>query len=221
MYLIDYFIKAEEALPPDKRTLKTVSFAKAMVSEIADNHELLFTTYKDYTLLPLWSAGSYDRRTLVRYGKSIFQSLIDGNTDTPTFTDTWRLVSSNFLGSDFRLKIRGEKLVLEYALNVWFDTVFRQPPLVSDIYITTNNIIAIPVFRVGVNEQESSNVFLNYSSEFVINNYTFADQFNMNVNVPLSVFNTLATDNAARESVVRDFVDRYIAAGITYRVVAY
>lgn len=221
MYIIDYFIKAEEALPPDKRTPRTVALAQSFVSEVADDHSLLFSTYKDYVLTPVWGAGSYNRRDLVRYGKSIFQSLIDSNTDEPTFTDSWRLVSSNFLGTDFRLKIRGEKLVLEYALNIWFDTVFRQPPLVSDIYLTTNSIISTPVFRIGEIEAISSNISTQTSSEFVVNNYTFAAQFNLDVNVPIAFYTALAATNDARTAIIRDFVNQYIPAGITYRVKTY
>lgn len=221
MYTLDYFIKVEEALSPDKRQPKEVAFQKGLVSDIDNLHSQTFSTYKNYIIKPQWAAGTYARKELVKYGKSVFQSNIDGNTSEPSYDENWTLVSDNFLGSDFRLAIRGEKLVLEYALNIWFDTVFRQPPLVSDIYITTSAIVGIDVFRVGIVEFESSKVYSTTSSEFVIDAYTFATQYNMSINVPLAVFNALGASNNIRESIIRSFSDKYIPAGITYKITPY
>lgn len=221
MYQIDYKIAIENVLVPDKRTKKTVSFNKALVSEVANNHELLFATYKEYSAVPVWTAGTFYKNELVKYGKSIFQSIIDGNTTEPTYSDNWRLVSDNFLGSDFRLKIRGGKLNLEYALNTWFDSTFRQPPLVSDIFLTTNPVTPITVFRVGDENFNSSTVYLDRSVEFVINSYSFDEQFNLVINVPIDKFNSLGDTDAVRDSVIKNFVNKYINAGLTYKITTY
>lgn len=220
MYNLDYNIAVDSLNVPDKRTKLTTAFLKGLVGQTANNHTQLFETYKNYTLVPIWSAGSYLRGVLVRYGKSIFQANED-TTDEPTFSDKWNLVSSNYLGNDFRLAIRGEKLNLEFALNIWFETIFRQPDLVSDIYITTNAIIALPVFRVGASEYESSKVYSNTSSEFVINAYDFSTQYNLTIWFPLAVYNAIATTNSIRDSIIRDFADKYINAGIIYSIATY
>lgn len=221
MYILDYFIKVQEALTPDKRQPKQVAFQKGLVSDIDNLHTQLFSTYKSYQILPIWVSGTYNRKELVRYGKSIFQSNIDTNTSKPTFDGNWNLVNNNFLGNDFRLSIRGEKLTLEYALNIWFDTVFRQPPSNSDIFITTNATYGIDPFRVGASEFESSNVYSDISSELVINSYSFSTQFNMDINVPILFFNTLGSTNNIRESIIKSFADKYIPAGITYKITTY
>jgi hypothetical protein len=222
MYQIDYNTTIENLLVPDKRTPKTVAFNTALVQDVANNHTLLFSKYRDYNILPIWTAGTYAKNELVRYGKSIFQSVEGSNTTEPTYSDKWRLVSDNFLGSDFRLSIRGEKLNLEYALNIWFGSMFRQPSAgVSDIFLATNPITPISVFRVGINEFESSKVFADTSSELVINSYTFTSQFNLSINVPVALFNTLGATNAIRESIVRNFADKYINAGLTYTCITY
>jgi hypothetical protein len=222
MYNIDYNKTIENLLVPDKRNKKIVAFNKALVSDVANNHNLLFSKYKDFQILPIWTAGTYAKNELVKYGKSIFQSIENGNTTEPTFSNKWRLVSENFLGSDFRLEIRGEKLNLEYALNTWFGTVFRQPNIgISDIYLITNTVSPINVFRVGANEFESSKVFLNMSDEFVINYYDFSIQYNLTINVPLAFYNTLGSTNEIRNSIIRNFADKYINAGLTYQIITY
>ena len=91
----------------------------------------------------------------------------------------------------------------------------------SDIFITTNATFAIDPFRVGIVEFESSSVSSDTSSELVINSYSFATQFNMDVNVPTAFFNSLGTTNNIRESIIKSFVDKYISAGITYQIITY
>lgn len=220
MYTLDYNLAVESLNVPDKRTAVTTAFNKGLVAQIGNAHVQLFETYKDFIINSMWVAGFYNRKDLVKYGNSIFQANED-TTDEPTFSNAWIVVSSNFLGNDFRLKIRGEKLKLEYALNTWFSTTFRQPPLVSDIYVVTNEILSAPVFRVGVIEIESSNVYSDFSNEFVINNYTFLDQYNLTIFVPIAVYNALATTNDARNSIIKNFADKYINAGITYNINTY
>jgi hypothetical protein len=223
MYDVNYNTAIENLLVPDKRTKKTLAFNIALALGIANNHNLLFNIYKNYNIIANWNnAFTYDKNDLVKYGKSIFQSIDNGNVSRPTNASKWRLVSENFLGSDFRLSITGEKLNLEYALNTWFGSTFRQPSVgISDIYITTNNFIDLPVFRVGINEPESTSVRSDGSDQYVINAYTFATQHNLTINIPIALFNTLGATNEIRTSIVRAFADKYINAGLTYKIQTY
>lgn len=222
MYNVNYNTTIESLLVPDKRTKKTVAFNTALVAEVANDHDLLFTIYKDYSILPTWTAGTYAKNQLVKYNKSIYQSVENGNTTEPTLSEKWRLVSENFLGSDFRLSITGSKLNLEYALNTWFGSTFRQPSVgVSDIYLTTNSIAQAPVFRVGINELESSSVGTEISSQLIVDSYSFATQYNLTINVPSALFTSLGTTNDVRNSVIRSFADKYINAGLTYQINIY
>lgn len=222
MYNVNYNTTIESLLVPDKRTEKTTAFNTALVAEVANNHDLLFTIYKDYSVFPTWTAGTYAKNALVKYNKSIFQSVENGNTTQPTLSDKWRLVSENFLGSDFRLSITGSKLNLEYALNTWFGSTFRQPSAGnSDIYLTTNSIVPIPVFRVGRTEIESTSVGTLTSSQLIVDSYSFATQYNLTINIPSALFTSLGTTNDVRNSVVRSFADKYINAGLTYQIQTY
>ena len=219
MYSIDYNQKVVETLVPDKRQPKTTAYLQQLAREVSVNHNQLFNIYKRYQLAVVWTAGSYSRNSKVRYGKSIYVA-VEPTSDEPSYSNTWAMVSPNFMGNDFRQAIRGEKLVLEYALNTWFGTNFRQLPAISDIYLTTNTIID-SVFRVGKVEFESSNVGTDTSSEFVINNYSFANQYNLTINLPIATFNSLGTTDSIKTSIVRSFADLYISAGITYKIITY
>jgi hypothetical protein len=129
-------------------------------------------------------------------------------------------VQDNFIGVDERVKYNGHVILLEYALNKYFGTTFRQPPNVSDIYLETFTKPKA-VFVVGGGESNSSVTYFNRSSEFVINGYSFAAFHNMAIWVPLAVFNALDTDPDNREPIIRNYADQYIVAGITYEVKTY
>lgn len=219
MYSIDYNQKVIETLTPDKRQPKTTAYLQQLAKEVSVNHNQLFSIYKQYNLSSTWEAGSYPINSVVRYGKSIYAA-VENTTDEPSYSNAWIMVSPNFMGNDFRLAITGEKLVLEYALNLWFNTAFRQLPALSDIYLKTNTI-ADSVFFVGHSEFESSKIYLNISSEFIINDYSFTDQYNLTIFVPIAVFNALGTTNEIRTSIIRSFADLYISAGITYNILTY
>lgn len=219
MYNIDFNQKVVETLVPDKRLPKTVAYLQQLAKEVSKNNNQLTTIYKTFQSVAAWTAGTYNRNSVVRYGKAIYIA-VENTNDIPSFNNKWLMVSPNFMGNDFRIAIRGEKLNLEYTLNTWFATTFRQLPAISDIYLTTNSITD-SVFRVGINENESSKVFNNISSEFVVNGYTFTNQYNLTINVPITVFNALGVSDDIRNSIIRSFADLYISAGITYNIITY
>lgn len=217
IYDITLANKATELLPPDKRSSTIVAWVKQLFKPLQQSHYALFVSYKTGSTASVWTAGTYVYRARVIYGQTVYESLTDGNTAVPTDTNYWRVYQDYFIGVDERLTYNHQKLVLEYALNTRFGTTFNQPPTLSDIYITTNAPGA-GVFIVGANEEESSNVFADTSSEFVINSYSFADFFNFTINVPIAVYTALGS---AADSVIRNFVDKYNSAGITYNIVTY
>ena len=220
MYNLDYNQKVVETLVPDKRTPLTIAFLQAMVKGIQNNHDQLFQTYKNYQSLPVWSFGAYARDALVIYSKAVYQA-VENTTDEPSYSNKWRLVSENYQGTDFRLQIKNEKLIFEYGLNDWFGSTFRQPiDGISDIYLTTNDILESP-FVVGSSEIDSSNIYTNISSEFVGNSYTFTNQYNLTINVPIALYTALGSTNNIRESIIRNYADKYVPAGITYNIITY
>jgi hypothetical protein len=131
-------------------------------------------------------------------------------------------VQDNFIGVIDRAKFSAEDLKFEYALNLWFDTTFRQPPLTSDIYINDLNSNLVDFF-VGYQENESSEIVaINGEAISFIQSanptYGAAD---FSINIPLAIFNALGASNPEREAVVRRFADQINTAGLTYTINTY
>lgn len=220
IYDVDYTIVGPQLLPPDKRRTRQMAWIKCLLYPLQYLHDILFVSYKQGSTAPQYAGGTYNQGDRVVYFFSVYESLIPSNTALPTDTTSWAKIQENFIGVNERVKYTGQKIILEYALNKWFVTQFRQPPSLSDIYITVNSI-PTNLFVSGATSQDSSSVFLYSSSEYISNDSLGTPVKNMNVNIPLAVFNALALTDAERESIVRGFVNKYITAGITYNVITY
>lgn len=221
IYDIDYSKQRVQLLPPDKRYTKTVAWVGILLAPLNYLRNLNFGSYRTGSDAPQWvNTDPYNKYDQVKYNKIVYESLIDGNTDLPTVVGSWKVVQQNFIGLSERIYYNGQKLVLEWAMNKWFGTTFRQPPNTSDIYIT-NNSVPIPVFRSGGVEDISSVVFSNSSSEVVINSYSFSVTFNFTINVPQAVYDALDPTLVNNEKIFRAFVDRYVPAGVTYTIQTY
>jgi hypothetical protein len=76
---------------------------------------------------------------------------------------------------------------------------------------------------MGFNGSVSSPMALNspFTTTYMGLNPNFAVQYNMTINVPLALFNTLGSTAQDRENAIRIIANKYILAGITYEVVTY
>lgn len=221
IYDIDFSKFAGQMLPPDKRFTRSVAWVKILLSPLQYLRDLYFGSFRTGSTAPQWvNTSPYPKYAQVKYNKIVYESLVANNSDVPTTVATWRVVQFNFIGMSERILYNGNKLILEYAMNKWFGTVFRQPPNASDIYIS-NNAVPIPVFRSGGVEQISSVVYMNGSPEFIINQFTFTIPFNFTINCPVAVYNALDPTLVNNEKIFRAFVDRYVPAGITYNITTY
>ena len=220
IYDINFNTLATQTLPPDKRYSRMVAFLRVLLSPLQYLNNLWFVGYRTGATASAWAAGTYAKYEQVKYNKIVYESLVAGNTAVPTDTTKWKVVQENFIGLFERITYNGQKLVLEYALNKWFGTSFRQPPLTSDIYISTNTI-GTPFFRVGGIEAISSSSSNSSSSEFVINSYTVSLQYNFTIHVPVAVYNALDPTMTNNEAIFRAFANKYIPAGLTYNITTY
>jgi hypothetical protein len=222
IYDIDFSKVAPQMLPPDKRFTKTVTWVKILLSPLQYLRDIWFGSYRTGSNAAAWvNSTPYAKYALVKYSnKIIYESLVNNNTALPTDVNYWRVAQLNFIGLSERILYNGQKLVLEYALNKWFGTTFRQPQDQSDIYIS-NNTISVPSFRVGVLEQDSSIVGVSSSTEYVGTVETFNVSTNFAINCPLAVYEALDPTLINNEKIFRAFVDLYIPAGVTYSIQTY
>lgn len=222
LYDMNMATTGQQLLPPDKRGNFMSRWAAAILRPIQWLVDIRLNSYRNGSAAPPYlNSTTYAKGDLVVYRYSVYESQVNGNLgNDPLDLTYWAKVQDNFIGVLERLKYNGNVLVLTYALNKYFGTTFRQPNNISDIFITVN---AKPtaVFLVGDTEAQSSLVYSNTSSEFIVNGYTFSTYFNMTIFVPVAVYNALDVDPANRERIVRNYADQYVVAGITYEVATY
>jgi hypothetical protein len=211
-----------ELLPPDKRYQSTVRWMQNILkSSVQFLRDIVLDYFRNGSTAPIYAAGTYTYGSYVQFKKGVYISLIPNNTDLPTVTTSWYKIQDNFIGLNERILYSGKKVVFEYALNKWFDTTFRQPGTgLSDIYLTTNPQPLSP-FLSGKINSNSSFVYKNRSSEFVINAYDFGTIPNLTINIPVAFYTSLADSDGNRNGIVRAFADKYVTAGITYNIATY
>jgi hypothetical protein len=79
-------------LPPDKRNKNTTAYLSSLLKPLQWVRDLWFSEYNTGTTAAAFStAAPYAKYDRVLYNKSVYESLIDNNTDVPT-TSNWFLV---------------------------------------------------------------------------------------------------------------------------------
>lgn len=206
--------QAPELLPPDKRVNPNVGILQALLSPLQYIRDLLFGSYANGSTAPSYSPGTYNYMDQVVYGKQVYLSLKASNTDAPTVATSWLLIQKNFLGANQRVLFSGANLILTNALNQNFGGTFRQPPLVSDIYI--NNLSASVVgFIVGNTEPHSSTVGNSNSSATVGSPTPFLQINNFNINIPNALLSLTS------KSAISDFVNAIAPASLNFTITGY
>ena len=139
----------------------------------------------------------------------------------------WIQVQPNFIGANERASYSCQKLILEYALNKWFNTTFRNPPSVSDIYITVNNITLNSFYygnSAGTSGYTNTTSFQNtpapVSSYFKWSS-VLTQQNDYTVHIPIAVYNALSATAGLRTGIVSNFINLYNPAGAFYNIVTY
>lgn len=235
----DYNISqaTQELLPPSKRKTNNLAYLGAPGYILQRFHTLFFNTYAGGNMALDWvSGGTYKYEDQVRYtdnyryNNRIYELVnkdgVAGLTTPPSQdTTNWILVQNNFIGVSERVRYTAPKVVIEYALNKWFKTVFRQPALVSDIFIT-KEVVDNYTFIIGDTEEESSEI--DYSDTLqrsYINETYITNKKLFAINIPLAVYDQLTTQPSGysdtKDRIVRSFADNYVLGGINYEVIPY
>lgn len=214
IYDINFDQQTPELLPPDKRDEPRLALVKALLSAVQWCRDLIVGSYRTGSTAPDYAPGTYPAFVKVVFQKAVYYSLIDNNTSDPTDTSAWLKIQANFLGSSERVKFNGQNIVLEYALNQRFDGTFRPPPSTtrSDIYMVLGPLTTAG-FLIG--ETIGSTVGRTTSPDKIGQRSPFVRLINFDVRVKSSIF---ATTN---EQEIRDFINLYIPASLTFTVTPY
>lgn len=227
IYIIVFNTVFKQLLPPNKRKTIMIAFFKVLAKPLQWLRDLLFDTYADGFTGNIYSAvTTYNKGDRVRYiDRKVYECLENSVTGVapPTDTDKWLEIQDLWIGLRERGKYNAQRMVLEYALNKWFDTTFAYAPSTSDIYIV-NNTLALSAFWISDSDSASPSycAAADLYSDFWIGDADYdpnTDHFT--IYIPVAVYNALSSDPASRETIVRAFVDRYNTTGITYNVTTY
>jgi hypothetical protein len=226
LYQTDYNAFVVEQLPPDKRITKEGDQNK-MVNWLQANvatpmqylNDLMFTDIATGANYSAYDAGTtYARGDKVQYKQSVYESYDDSNVgNTPDAPNSlyWFVRQDNYVGIDERIQYNCSCLVFTYALNKRFGGAFVQPPLISDIYIL-NNATAIQSF-VASDGGNASAVSKTNSTGFVINDPFYTKNDDFTIYFPTAIYDAIL----GGDEEIRQFADKYNAAGLTYSIEAY
>jgi hypothetical protein len=226
IYDVNYLAQAETNIPPSKRKDTILDFLDAMLSVFQFDHDNYFTLYRQGSGAARWDSATTfaDEVYIVGSDGAVYQSLQATNTgNDPTHTVNqgvwWVLVSPNFVGNDERLKYTTQKITVEWALNKWFGTTFRQPPGVSDIFIariTPSKLILGRANQDGLcrGGRGNNESYMNSGRKNVVTSYNTAT---FSVNAP----NALQVADSDFTNKLINYTQKFTVVGITFTVILY
>lgn len=240
IYQIIFANRFNDLIPPNRRKTIWLAWTHVFAVPLQWLRDLFFDVYYGG-----FTGGTYSNVTIYNTGdrvrftdKAVYEAMTDGvvgvapNTDT----DKWLKVVDVYIGLQERLTYNAQRLKIEFTLNKWFETAFRQPTSYvaspdfylpkSDIFITDLQVFPDIFLMVESNMDEPSYMFKQNVSQgmhFMLasassSNY---DLYNFTINIPVAVFNALAPNNLQREKIVRQVADKYVGFGLTYNIVTY
>lgn len=226
IYNFDTDFTSEQLTPPELRTPKRLAWLRVLLEPIQRKWRDIFAnnvSFKRGTEVPTWDvAGSYAAGQQVKVGIRRYESKeFQSGFFPPTYPEYWTLIEEDFVGTDARVKFYAGKMSLEYALNLYLNYSATWFP---NIYVSTN-ANAYPTMFLNNSENQALNWMANnsiYTPYFMAQTSTYtSNTFNFVVWVPLALWNTFGTNTNDRNNTVRNVVDRYNTAGVTYTISTY
>lgn len=129
--------------PVAKRLPVRLAFLECSAIVIQKRRDLFFNDYLQGNNSAAWSSvTAYSRYDQVNYQNRIYECRADNTNNLPTDPAFWTQILGDFRGANERLKYNDQKLIMDYLLNKWFGTTFKQPADGnSDIWIETTDEI--------------------------------------------------------------------------------
>jgi hypothetical protein len=226
IYDVNFFQTAQELSPSFRRTKEEFEGLNAAFAEPMNDLNLIFKWYREGSTAPDYSNVTvYNFGDVVKYAKVIYlrNEITDGYSAgiEPTNFTFFTKIIDLFIGVDERVKYQSQKIVFEYALNRFFETTFRQPPLVSDIYIT-RDFSDLTDFWIAETDIATATVGeTDTDTTYVDEDETTRSAYDYVIKFPLAAYNALASTNPTREKIVRVFADKINAAGFKYIIQTY
>ena len=211
IYDVDYNDMTEKLLPIKYRVGTFLGWCYSLLKPIEILHANYFTYNKKGLQRPVWSnVTAYTVGQRVQYGESIFMCEVANAGNIPLLNlDKWSLVALDWIGTDERVQITGQKKLLEFELNKRFKKTFRQSPVNSDIYI--ENKAPLVVFVIGLVDNSSAVYNSGMGDAIYDNPIILTDNFI--VWIPVAII--------TQTEAVRKEVEKYVNAGLIFSIQTY
>lgn len=230
-------------IPRKKRKPFWIAWFKGLLSQL-DRLNSIFSDFRNgSTDLGYWNnLLSYSSGDRVRTLFGTFESIVNGNSGNNPISDdgsNWILVLKDFIGATKRASFTVQKLSFEHALNERFQGVltdngftgFKQPTSIdagigylplSDIFLK----LELTTFPTGAIFPTVYNCLIVYpntstGSVFPTVIYSTFTIYTASINIPDSVYLSIASTDAERDSIIFNFVDKIKRAGTIYKIIRY
>lgn len=240
-YNISYLVA--DTLSPQNRRNRFLAWLISLCYPLQWMADAIFYIYLDGVLYPFYDGSTTyiqgDR--VIDLDNAVYESRVTqtgvqpkDNWSNIDLLIGWIKVSDDYRGCRERLKYNGQKLTLEYALNKYFRTVFRQPddvvnPTNSDIFIDENAIT--PGFFL-VQDGTNGSIIQDDNDNSFVNDFIFDDSTAVAINTrtiwipesggsPYPGFYSSINYDGQGINRIRSFVDKYNIAGVLYNVQTY
>lgn len=228
LYNYDSNIVAEQLTPPVLRKSKFLAWLYVIVKPIERLWSNFYNDYSNgvnYNVFDI--STTYNFGDLVYYSKSLYEATYtDLNGVAQSFSgvectnsDFWTLINENYIGVNERIKYNAQIIVLERALNRWYECDSGS----DQIYLQNNNTVS-NIFLMGDTSQYSSTMPNEsvYSETYMGLVATYPDiSYDYIIWVPSAVFALLGTTYDNRINNIKNFVNKYNLSGIKYKINTY
>lgn len=226
-YECDFYLQAQRLTPITKRQDVRLGMLESISEPIQWNRDNLFDSYLSGDASTVWDAGTnYVRYERVNYQNKIYECIDDNINQFPTlFPEYWVQVVGDFRGATERIKYNCQKIILEYILNKWFGTTFRQPEVGnSDFYITgverTAGTFSVAEDGIvnGVYATSSVSQFSVGAEDYIGEASAYSASYNFIVHYPLS---TIASTGDPEYFQMTALINKYKIFGSTVQYTPY
>lgn len=229
-YDCDFALQAQRLTPITKRQDIRLAINECISAPIQRNRDNFFNYYVNGDDSAVWDIGTnYDRYDRVNYHNRIYECTDAIIAELPTNTDYWVQVVVDFRGVNERIKYNCQKIILEWILNRWFGTTFRQPSLAgtpSDFYIVNNDrdgdIFYTSEFSLldGVYQPGSVPQFASQMEDYIGESSAFTSSANFTVYYKLTDIPVAVPIDPKYYQMV-NLMNKYKIAGSTVEYVSY
>ena len=240
IYQQNYGQTYNDNVPVQYRKPKFLAWGTWLFTALQWLHDLLFSGgYSDGSTAPNWVSGSnyaYGAQVIdvdYKVYSCINTAGLTGDTVNPHLDPAnWFKVLDSFIGVRERAYYTGQKIMMEYLLNRYFQVGVTTLPFqgashTGQIYITKNTTNYSQFWLSNNGGQPLTSYLSNTSASqknFLGNGYSTYQPYNFTVNVPSAIFTAIGNNQppgVTATQAISAIVSKYCQANLIFNIVTY